>query len=653
MKTNTRFNSIMFILTFILGLILLGATNYKPVQASAETSTELATGIDVVIDETYTYYIKVDNNQKFIWLGEDGVASSGTGIEYESAFNTMTELDEMYENDQDRTIKEGHIFEYFVFADGVLQGEQVLLYEQVSSYGINTPIKIYAAFKKESGFEIYWIESLTNSRGSFEKEYGENISDALNQVSTHEDFIISGWKISNTSENNVFEGTKFAIGNDFIEDTMPDLSVGEEKDGGLLVIESITEQVYFNVTLKTAYGTVSPASVKLRYGDSFILPVPSNVAGREFLGWCLNSLKNEHRSELTILGTPITDENGQSLSTWQYQEEVTLDAAWHTIAYQITCDLNGGNYPEGVTNLNWYMVDDLTITLSNPTRSGYKFMGWKNDDTGEISITTRIPQGSVGDKNYTAQWAKLYTISFDSNYGSSCDSITIEENATITLPTSTRVGYTGTWGAYGFGTTYTVTKDETLVAVWTGNIYTITFDNNGGTDGPTTETVQFGEALPTIVLPTREGYWFHYYEADDGCIYYANGGTEVKTYYHDEDIRLTAQWVESFLIIENLGKSGTKWSIKITNNSSTAVTVYYNKKMCYLTDAKNWTGLKDVNKTPIEIISGGSATVTISENWFATSITVSYVTSDGVRRITYADGLTTSGGMNVKTNKIT
>ena len=72
-------------------------------------------------------------------------------------------------------------------------------------------------------------------------------------------------------------------------------------------------------------------------------------------------------------------------------------------------------------------------------------------------------------------------------------------------------------------------------------------------------------------------------------------------------------------------------------------------KMCFLTDAKNWTGLSNVKS--ITIPARTSTTVKISENWFATSIAVSYV-KGGVRRITYADELNTNGSMHIMYNKI-
>ena len=403
-KSN-KFYFIMIIMTFLISVLMLGWTT--SVSAFAETVAETSVSADPV----YTYYIKLDDAQRFVWLGEDASTSSRTGIEYGTSFNTMTELEVAYKNDEIRTIKEGHIFEYFVFADGELQGERVLLYEQVYNYGVNTPVKIYAAYTKEIGFEIYWTEALTNKHGSLKKSYGEDITE-LKNISTHEDYIITGWRVSDDSNNSVFDGTEFAIGNEFTRNTMPDLSVDDEKNGGLLVIEAITEQVYSNVTLKTVFGTVLPDSVRLRYGEPFTLPTPTEVAGREFLGWCLSS---ENRGAIAILGTQITDENGQSISAWQYAEDVILDAAWHTLAYTISYDLNGGSYPEGVTNPSWYMVDD-TVTLNNPVKAHNIFAGWKDGATNIVSNPTTIDQGTIGNKSYTAEWEPIkYTLTFSAD----------------------------------------------------------------------------------------------------------------------------------------------------------------------------------------------------------------------------------------------
>ncbi len=77
--------------------------------------------------------------------------------------------------------------------------------------------------------------------------------------------------------------------------------------------------------------------------------------------------------------------------------------------------------------------------------------------------------------------------------------------------------------------------------------------------------------------------------------------------------------------------------------------IEYNSKMCYLNDAKNWSGLSDVHT--ITIPQGQSKTIFIKENWFATSIAISYKNNDR-RIITYADGLKKDGSINVYNNYI-
>lgn len=96
----------------------------------------------------------------------------------------------------------------------------------------------------------------------------------------------------------------------------------------------------------------------------------------------------------------------------------------------------------------------------------------------------------------------------------------------------------------------------------------------------------------------------------------------------------------NYLNITNLEKSGGVWNLKVQNILNTSVDVYYNSKMCYYNDAKNWTGLSDIVKTTIS--GGSSKTLMISENNLATSIALSYI-KNNVRNITYADKLNADG----------
>ncbi len=96
---------------------------------------------------------------------------------------------------------------------------------------------------------------------------------------------------------------------------------------------------------------------------------------------------------------------------------------------------------------------------------------------------------------------------------------------------------------------------------------------------------------------------------------------------------------------------GSKWKIRIHNNTGSGRYVYYNSKMAFANHAENWStsSLSDITK--VYVSSGDTETITIATNWFATSITTSVVV--GSRRyVTWANGLSTDWTMNISYNRI-
>lgn len=76
-----------------------------------------------------------------------------------------------------------------------------------------------------------------------------------------------------------------------------------------------------------------------------------------------------------------------------------LTARWNPINYSISYNYNGG-YANNPTSYN---IDTETIILNNPTRQGYNFTGWSGSGSGTY---VTIPKGSIGNRNYIANWRK-------------------------------------------------------------------------------------------------------------------------------------------------------------------------------------------------------------------------------------------------------
>ena len=134
------------------------------------------------------------------------------------------------------------------------------------------------------------------------------------------------------------------------------------------------------VALDTDGGEVSQASVDVRYGHPYSLPVPTKL-GYTFEGWYDGSL-----------------EIGNS-GTWKYTSNKSLAAKWSIITYSITYNLNGGT--NAISNPTSYTVED-TISLANPSKNFNTFVGWYLNDK---KIET-IVLGTTGDLTIETKWSQ-------------------------------------------------------------------------------------------------------------------------------------------------------------------------------------------------------------------------------------------------------
>ena len=182
--------------------------------------------------------------------------------------------------------------------------------------------------------------------------------------------------------------------------------------------------------------------------------------------------------------------------------------------YTVTMDTADGDPIRPIQ----YTVESEAFQLPIPVRTGYIFLGWTGEGITEPQKTIEIPQGSTGDRTYTANWQvieyTIITLLEGGNAGSSGEYFyTVEQ--TVTLPTPTRTGYTFLgWTGEGITTpqpNVTIPKgstgDKTYIENWELTEYNITMDLNGGSGQEKVVYTMTDEdfELPT---PTRNGYEF-------------------------------------------------------------------------------------------------------------------------------------------------
>lgn len=207
--------------------------------------------------------------------------------------------------------------------------------------------------------------------------------------------------------------------------------------------------------------------------------------------------------------------------------------------YTVTLDASGGDPIRPIQ----YTVESEAFQLPIPVRTGYIFLGWTGEGITEPQKTMEIPQGSTGDRTYTANWQVIeYTVTLDVSGGDPLDPITYTVETPVILPTPTSTGYTFLgWTGEGETTPQPTvvlpkgtTGDKTYTANWKATTYTIALGANGGED---LAAISYTIESDPIKLPTpeRKGYEFMGWVGDDidGAqteVIIPTGSTEDRTY---------------------------------------------------------------------------------------------------------------------------
>ena len=220
-------------------------------------------------------------------------------------------------------------------------------------------------------------------------------------------------------------------------------------------------------------SAVAIEKIEVNEGETVKKPTDPVKEGYIFIGW-------ECNGQAFDFSMPIK-ENIKLTAKWQ---EVKNDVETFTIQF----NTNGGSTVQNQVIEKGSKVEKPV----DPQKDGYEFKGWfvdnkeydfDKDVTSDLTIEAKWekeeetkPANSDKNKNSTTQ-TKKYTVTFNSNGGSSVASQTVSEGSKATQPTTpTRSGYTfkgWTLNGSSYNFNSSVTSNITLVATWTQKTYTI------------------------------------------------------------------------------------------------------------------------------------------------------------------------------------
>ena len=246
-----------------------------------------------------------------------------------------------------------------------------------------------------------------------------------------------------------------------------------------MVVKATYTATYIDYTITWVYNGKTVTET-YHYGDKIKVPAATDyVVGNTtytFQGWDANG-------------------NGEAEVGETLPATVTENTTYKAIYTDLTVWDVTVKFANGTDDATGKVENGKTYTLpANPTKKGYRFMGWKDQDGNTVSGTIEITENTT----ITAQWAELFTVTWMNDgkvYKTETDKYIAGETpvapadptkAADAQYTYTFAGWTPTIDAITGDTTYTATYSKSV------NSYTVTFvDENG--NKLYEQTLEYGE----------------------------------------------------------------------------------------------------------------------------------------------------------------
>ncbi len=491
---------------------------------------------------------------------------------------------------------------------GWLPGEQITSNSGLDMYAISRRL-VSILYNTGGG------SSVTSSGGyQYWNQYGNAYSNPSLTISSTEPtrtgYNFLGWSTSSSATTvNYDPGDTYTFSRAYNQSASVTLYAVWERD---------TYTNYYRY--RNTRGSTTSTTQTRTYGQSFTTLTTSSISEYVSNGW---SLYGWATSSTTTSRTYAT---GASVTSTTYTNS-TSTLYWYAISSRtvsITYNTNGGSFSttpttSGTQRWNQYgnaiTTVSLTITSTEPTRSGYNFLGWAtsssattvNYDPGDTYNFSRGYGQSASVTLYAVWERESYnlTINFAYNYGTYNVSLRVSTNRGTLSSSSMSEGGSVTLTSDGTTSTHTVTIRENSpspnyfyvgtsttptsltsysyswtptsnksINIYTEQRYSITYNGNGNTGGSTSTTYyRYGTGTIANCGYTRTGYNFAgWATSSSGGVVYDYGDTVRNSY-----LTLYAVWTPKIITVnlnKNEGSGGTS-TIYLKYNSG-----WYSNSSC-------------------------------------------------------------------------
>ena len=374
--------------------------------------------------------------------------------------------------------------------------------------------------------------------------------------------------------------------------------------------------------------------------------------GYDFIGWSKD--KTATTADF-VDNEPISQFNWDSLHT---ADEITLYAVWRAITYQVKFDTNGGSWIQSQT-VKW---NERATRPAAPTRTGYKFLGWYEDDTLTklFDFDTEFDDSKYAPSRTLTLYAKWepekLVINFHANGGEGATTTQTITYGQLPVPINaagllSKEGHnfdgwaTSENGEKIYGDCELITVENwakirtsetiNLYAKWKIQTFTVTFNANNGS-AVTSTTVEWGKPAREPTAPTRTGYKFSgWYASDDGGDTLSGSSFEFSTLIK-KDYTLYAKWEPEKLIINfhaNGGEGATTTQTITYDQLPVPINATENTFSYEGHDFNGWKTGSGVEYKEITKSNWKSGTLDLYAQWKLKEFTVTFETSSGGSKV--------------------